>query len=77
MGDGLFRHRFLSSSGLRPHHVCGEPITTSVQGEEGCEGIYRERVKNGGYRGLPVFVGGGMGMACVGPQDGATAPHEA
>jgi hypothetical protein len=22
-------------------------------------------------------VGGGTGMACVGPQDGATAPHEA
>jgi hypothetical protein len=25
------------SSGLRPHHVCGEPITISVQGEQGCE----------------------------------------
>jgi hypothetical protein len=35
--------------------------------------VYRELVNIGGYRGLPVYVvGGGMGVPCVGPQDGAT-----
>jgi hypothetical protein len=46
----------LSSSGLRPHHVCGEPMTISVQGER-AERVYMERVI-GGYRGLPAVFGG-------------------
>jgi hypothetical protein len=32
----------------------------------------------GGRRGMHVvIVGGGVGMASVGPQDGVIAPHEA
>jgi hypothetical protein len=53
-----------------PSCVCGEPITSSVQGEEGCEGIERA----GGLVGTEAclyVVGGGMGMACVRSQDGA------
>jgi hypothetical protein len=42
---------------------------------QGCVGI---REGEGGYRGMHVvIVGGGRGMAGVGPQDGVIAPHEA
>jgi hypothetical protein len=64
------------SSGLRPHHVCVKPITISVQGEEGCEGNQRAG-ESVGTEACVYVVGGGMGMACVGSQDGAIAPQEA
>jgi hypothetical protein len=41
---------------------------------QGCVGIQEGE---GGYRGMHVvMVGGGVGMASVGPQDGVIAPHE-
>jgi hypothetical protein len=47
----------------------------SIGVHQGCVGISEG---DGGYRGMHVvIVGGGVGMAIVGPQDGVNAPHEA